>query len=70
MGDKKRVRYDGLCSFAPDGEKAGQGDAIPYRRAGTLSELNARSDRCLKYVSERLDQIEEEILAGADNETK
>ena len=62
-----------LCNFAPDGSGSNEvdvrrGDAILYRKVRTLDELDESSDRCLKHVSERLDQLEEEILAGSANE--
>ena len=68
MGDEKSEKAR-MCSFAPDEGEAEQADEILYRKPGTLSELDESSERCLKHVNERLDQIEEEILTDAARES-
>ena len=71
MNDKKEDAPHKMCNFAPDEKEAGQEDAILYRKIRTLGELHESSDRCLKHVSEHLDQIETEILSGSsDDKTK
>ena len=56
-----------LCNFAPDEKDAVKEDAILYRKTRTLEELNESSDRCIKHVSEHLDQIEAEIMSEPSN---
>lgn len=65
--DKKQDEEHKMCAFAPDEKDASKEDAILYRKTRTLEELNESSDRCLRHVSERLDQIEEEIFSGSEN---
>ncbi len=65
MNDKKQGAPHKMCNLAPDELEAEPADAILYRKTRTLSELHESSDRCLKHVSEHLDQIEEEILSGS-----
>ncbi len=62
MTDDKKTQ-DKMCNFAPDEKDASEEDAILYRKTRTFAELNESSDRCLRHVNERLDQIEEEILS-------
>jgi hypothetical protein len=59
-----------MCAFAPDQGEAAPEDAILYRKPRTYEELKASSDRCCAHVSERLDQIEEEINAAANKGDK
>ena len=68
--DKKQQDEHKMCAFAPDEKDASKDDEILYRKTRSFEELNESSDRCLRHVSERLDQIEEEILSGtADKKT-
>ena len=67
MSDDKREAIEKLCQFAPVEKKADAADKVLYQKARTLDELNESSDRCMKHVSERLDQIEEEIRTGSND---
>jgi hypothetical protein len=67
VSEKKDDAQSKMCNFAPDEKDADPADKILYRKVRTLAELDESSDRCLKHVNERLDQIEEEILAGSDD---
>ena len=68
MSDKRQDE-DKLCNFAPDEKDAASEDAVLYRKTRTLEELNESSDRCMKHVSEHLDEIEKEILSGSKKKT-
>ena len=65
MSDKEKTA-EKLCNFTPDEKDAVKEDAILYRKTRTMEELNESSDRCIKHVSEHLDQIEAEIMSGLD----
>jgi hypothetical protein len=65
MTDEKKDSGDKMCKFAPEEKDAAREDAVLYRKTRTFEELTESSDRCLRHVSERLDQIEEEILSGS-----
>jgi len=59
-----------ICGFAPDQEHADEGDEILYRKTRSFEEWVESSERCLRHVTERLDQIEEEINTNDDSRNK
>ncbi len=65
MSDKKAGSSDKAPPFAPDEQGAAKEDANPPRKPRSLAELMESSDKGLKHVSERLDQLEAQVNAGA-----
>jgi hypothetical protein len=70
MSDKERkVSKDKMCTFAPeDEETASAEDKILYRKTRSFEEWLESSERCMRHVNERLDQIEEEINSGSKDD--
>ena len=69
MSDDKRKTGSKMCHFAPDEKNAVKEDAILYKKPRSFAELNESADRCNMHVSEHLDQIEAEIIAGSKKKT-
>ena len=59
--EEEQVKSEKMCNFAPDEKDASEDDAILYRKTRNVAEWIESSERCLRHVTERLDQIEEEI---------